>query len=74
MLSKKRDYIFSAIKYDHPVYRSFIKKEKKKLKMVFSGMEKKELKIFQKLITTQLNFILVGKAHGKRKKNFRQKI
>ncbi len=73
MLSKKRDYIFSAIKYDHPVYRSFIKKEKK-LKMVFSGMEKKRTQDLPKTYYDAAQFYFGWKSSWeKRKKIFDKK-
>ena len=73
MLSKKRDYIFSAIKYDHPVYRSFIKKEKK-LKMVFSGMVKKRTLDLPKTYYDAAQFYFGWKSSWeKRKKIFDKK-
>ena len=73
MLSKKRDYILSAIKYDHPVYRSFIKKEKK-LKMVFSGMEKKRTQDLPKTYYDAAQFYFGWKSSWeKRKKIFDKK-
>ena len=39
-LSKNKNYVFSATKYDHPIYRSFYKR-RKKIHMVFPNMFKK---------------------------------
>lgn len=40
LLSNKKNYIFTAVKYDHPIYRSFFKK-KGSLYTVFANNQKK---------------------------------
>lgn len=45
-LNKNKNYVFTATKYEHPIYRSFYKK-KSKIYSVFSNMYKKRTQDFQ---------------------------
>ena len=69
MLNTKKNYIFSATKYEHPIHRSFYKK-KGDLVTVFSNMQKKITQDFQIYFMMLLNFIWLKKSWLEKKKFF----